>query len=145
MRGEEIQAALLYAGAVSLLWAFLHGFAELRMLQTRLGQSRHAWLDWLVIFSMLALLVWPFFPGNLIEEYRFADRWHVAVLAFIGAWVVAWFGGWLVLMFLAPVVGNPARDELGVGDRMSRLVVPVMCVVVVATVCLWVGTYDRYG
>ena len=143
MQGEEIQSAILYAAAVSVLWAFLHGFAEIRMLQNRLGRANHAWLDWLVILSMLALLVWPFVPGNLIEDYRFERRWHIAVLTLIGAWVAAWFGGLLILLLMAPVVGNPVRDEVGVGDRMSKLTMPVMGAVVVATIALWLGTADE--
>ncbi len=142
MRAEEIQAALLYLGAVSLLWAFAHGFAAIRSFANRMGTVRHGWLDLVVIASGVALLIWPFVPGTLIDEYYFGDRWHVAVLTFFGVWIAGALLGWLVLALLSPALG-PDGDELEVGGRFLALQYPVMIAVGLATTALWWGTLDQ--
>lgn len=142
MHAEEIQAALLYLGCVSLLWAFAHGFAPMRTLSNRLGTAQHGWLDTLVILSGISLLAWPFVPGTLIYEYDFDERWHVAVLTFLGAWIAGVFLGWVVLAILAPASQSGA-DEFETGARFLRWQYPVMAGVVVATIALWWGTMDQ--
>lgn len=142
MRGEEIQAALLYFGAVSFLWAFAHGFAGIRTLSNQLGNVRHGWLDLLVIASGVALLIWPFVPGTLIEDWDFGERWHIAVLTFLVAWVAGVFGGWLILAILSPVMGRSA-DDIELGMKFLRLQYPVMIAVVASTIGLWWGTLDQ--